>query len=158
MPDHYSTCIEYPVPCPEGCKKHIKRKNLYRHMAKCPMGQVECPFAHAGCDKELKKKDLEKHLKKEVHSHLLLFLGSLEQLRLNVNTINANLSELCVEQLQDKREAQILREKLTQVNTHIQNLQTIQDKDKYRVGIMFLVLFGWLGLLSLIVYAVYRLL
>lgn len=122
------------------------------------MGPAECPFAHAGCDKLLKKKDLEKHLKKEVHSHLLLFLGPLERLRLNVTTVSANLSELCAEQLQAKGEVQILRENLEQMNTDIQNLQTIQDKDRYQDGMLFLVLFGWLGLLSLIVYVVYRLL
>ena len=144
MSGHYSTCVEYPVPCPEGCSQRMKRKSLERHKIKCPMGQVKCPFSHAGCNKPLNRKDLKNHLKNEVHSHLLLFLGPLEQVRLSVNetratantlsvsvnTINTNLSELRAEQLQAKGAAQRYRERLTRVTTDVQNLYTEQFQAK----------------------------
>ena len=50
LTNHYLTCLEYQVPCPNNCNVNLKRKLLDSHLElECPNMVVECPYKKYGC-------------------------------------------------------------------------------------------------------------
>ena len=69
--EHSSTCIKYPVPCPNKCSMFIAREHLPHHLDnECELCIVECEFRYAGCTVRCPKKDLSSHLKSDLCAHL----------------------------------------------------------------------------------------
>ncbi len=74
---HYSSCVKFPVPCPNKCKtQSVERGKVKEHLSECPQQLVDCEFVHVGCIEKVKRKNLPKHLELNIHTHLLLVSAS----------------------------------------------------------------------------------
>ena len=59
---HYTTCGDFPLSCPTGCGKKIKRRNMERHLStKCPEEYISCKYVMFGCDTAVKRREKETH-------------------------------------------------------------------------------------------------
>ncbi|CAI8000650.1 TNF receptor-associated factor 4, partial [Geodia barretti] len=70
---HYYECDDFPVTCPNKCRKdHFKRHALYKHVKdECPLTEIDCPLHYAGCEVRLPRKDMPEHMTDTV-THLTL--------------------------------------------------------------------------------------
>ena len=67
---HYTICTSFPLPCPAGCRKTVKRGDMKHHLATCEEELVACEYSQMGCDLVIKRKDLNKHLQDEKDGHM----------------------------------------------------------------------------------------
>ena len=73
--EHYQTCPEMEVTCPNHCGRFdkIKRKLLESHLSiDCPLNEITCEYARFGCTTSVKRRDMSAHSEREVHKHLAL--------------------------------------------------------------------------------------
>ena len=86
LTNHYLTCLEYQVSCPNNCSVDLKRKLLDSHLElECPNMVVECPYKKYGCGQEVLRRDLEEHKKTNQIQHLestsIFAIREMEQLK-----------------------------------------------------------------------------
>ena len=95
---HYSTCSQYPVDCPNGCKMpRVQRKEVKDHMEnKCLLRMVKCEFDYVGCKGEYKATDESQHMAEKTAHHLSL----LSTYCCNLSAENESLRNICY-QLQE---------------------------------------------------------
>ena len=80
---HSTTCAhgDFPLSCPAGCGKKIKRRNMESHLStECPEEYISCKYVMFGCDTAVKRREKETHfsnntfhLKKSMESQLAMF-------------------------------------------------------------------------------------
>ena len=102
--EHFSTCTQYPVPCPNecGCLDEMPRCDIQTHVTEeCPLQSVECEFKWAGCQYTSLRKDLQQHNNDSQLKHMSLLAKECKELK------NEN------QQL--KKENQVLRQELAEV-------------------------------------------
>ena len=59
---HYTTCGDFPLSCPAGCGKTIKRRNMESHLStECPEEYISCKYVMFGCDTAVKRREKETH-------------------------------------------------------------------------------------------------
>ena len=59
---HYTTCGDFPLSCPAGCGKKIKRRNMESHLStECPEEYISCKYVMFGCDTAVKRREKETH-------------------------------------------------------------------------------------------------
>ena len=59
---HYATCGDFPLSCPTGCGKKIKRRNMESHLStECPEEYISCKYVMFGCDTAVKRREKETH-------------------------------------------------------------------------------------------------
>ena len=59
---HYTTCGDFPLSCPAGCRKKIKRRNMESHLStECPEEYISCKYVMFGCDTAVKRREKETH-------------------------------------------------------------------------------------------------
>ena len=85
---HYTICTFFPLPCPAGCRKTVKRGDMKHHLAICEEELVACKYSQMGCDLVIKRKDHNKHLQDEKDGHL-------EKALVTVNGLSMALSRSC---------------------------------------------------------------
>ena len=85
---HYTICSSFPLPCPAGCRKTVKRGDMKHHLATCEEELVACEYFQIGCDSVINRKDLKKHLQDEKDSHL-------EKAMNNISKVTMALSRSC---------------------------------------------------------------
>ena len=91
---HYSGCPAYPLTCPNKCgATGVKRKDMDDHRSKCPLEQVECPFAETGCGGMTCRRQFDEHLATSQQQHLLLMLGAYKEVKSNLQGTEAKLKE-----------------------------------------------------------------
>ena len=57
MNPHLKDCVEFPLPCPNGCSREgedevreVKRKDIPVHLDNhCPLHKVQCSYWDHGC-------------------------------------------------------------------------------------------------------------
>ena len=70
LENHYKSCLEFPLVCPNECLKSIIRKEIESHLEKeCPNTLVSCPYKEMGCEIAVKRCELEEHKRKFESSH-----------------------------------------------------------------------------------------
>ena len=102
LPQHWDTCAQYPVDCPQNCGTAVVRAQLNYHLkCDCPMVVVDCKFAYVGCNVTLPRKDMKDHIDKGVKDHLELMSDYCVQLqelnrkeKLNSATLESRVAEL----------------------------------------------------------------
>ena len=78
---HYTTCGDFPLSCPTGCGKKIKRRNMESHLStECPEEYISCKYVMFGCDTAVKRREKETHFsdkalhfEKSMESQLAMF-------------------------------------------------------------------------------------
>ena len=78
---HYTTCGDFPLSCPAGCGKTIKRRNMESHLStECPGEYISCKYVIFGCDRAVKRREKETHFsdkalhfEKSMESQLAMF-------------------------------------------------------------------------------------
>ena len=78
---HYTTCGDFPLSCPTGCGKKIKRRNMESHLStECPEEYISCKYIMFGCDTAVKRREKETHFsdkafhfEKSMESQLAMF-------------------------------------------------------------------------------------
>ena len=78
---HYTTCGDFPLSCPTGCGKKIKRRNMERHLStECTEEYISCKYVMFGCDTAVKRREKETHFsdkafhfEKSMESQLAMF-------------------------------------------------------------------------------------
>eukprot|EP01022_Parablepharisma_sp_SALTPOND_P027965 TRINITY_DN687_c0_g1_i2.p1 TRINITY_DN687_c0_g1~~TRINITY_DN687_c0_g1_i2.p1 ORF type:complete len:409 (+),score=4.97 TRINITY_DN687_c0_g1_i2:167-1228(+) len=79
---HNDTCPYALVPCPNGCRKMILRKDFDHHLTNmCKTKQMHCRYAEVGCTAKVRRKDLAKHEDEEKGLHLELIWEYLQKLK-----------------------------------------------------------------------------
>ena len=84
---HYTICTSFPLPCPAGCRKTVKRGDMKHHLTTCEEELVACEYSQIGCDLVIKRKDLNKHLQDEKDGHLAKAMNSTSMLNMVVAKI-----------------------------------------------------------------------
>ena len=79
---HYTICTSFPLPCPAGCRKTVKRGDMKHHLATCEEELVACEYSQIGCDSVLKRTNLNKHLQDEKDGHLAKAMNNISMLNM----------------------------------------------------------------------------
>ena len=80
---HFSSCPQFPIPCPLDCQETIARCEIERHVAAdgtCPNTKIKCSYAGIGCTFDGKRNDMDRHKKEELHHHLDLSLTKINEM------------------------------------------------------------------------------
>ena len=125
---HLHECVFCPIDCPNRCERgKIERCNLRKHIAECPMQDVECMFEPVGCRKgnPLPRREIKFHLNQDVHQHLILLAKSTLKMR---EEFGATISALRLSQNEVlKEKSEIIHSKkqeLTKLEQDIKSLET----------------------------------
>ena len=79
--NHYTTCDQYPLKCPNKCgEKTIKRCDIPSHRKQCPLEPLSCPFKNVGCSSEIPQRDMDSHCHTNMQTHLLMMARSHDEL------------------------------------------------------------------------------
>ena len=72
MEEHYSLCERFPVVCPSGCERLVRRSDLEDHQRReCVNRRVACLFSSVGCEVQLRQEEYEQHLQECKEKHLV---------------------------------------------------------------------------------------
>lgn len=78
--EHDGTCPFKLLPCKQGCKASILRKDMENHCSTiCPNKVVSCPFNKVGCAAVVTQGSLNQHFNDSIASHLLNVLQVLQK-------------------------------------------------------------------------------
>ena len=151
--EHYDSCSEYPIECPEGCTALVKRGKIDDHKTECPLEAIQCPYSAAGCEVPLLREDLDEHLANGAHQHLSMITRPFLQMKAQLETISGSVSELCAkvvtlevdvhqmrrekqrEMHQNQREVHQIQREMHQIQWEMhQTKQEMQEKLKKRDG------------------------
>ena len=87
--DHFTTCEEFPFPCPNGCGNDAVRRNkMAEHLDICSKQVVHCVYKSLGCKEVLPRDKIEGHLCSCAEAHSKLALE-------RVMELSAQMSEMC---------------------------------------------------------------
>ena len=87
--DHFTTCEEYPFPCPNGCGIGVvRRKQMAEHLEICTKQEIRCVYQSLGCKAVLPRDEMEPHVSSNVEAHSRLTLDRVVEL-------SALVSEMC---------------------------------------------------------------
>ena len=110
---HFSVCPSYPVKCPNNCgQRGIKRSEVNKHEAQCPLKPMVCPFQDAGCRVQLVLKDYNDHMMTNTQQHLDMVTSSFDSL---------------------KSRAESAEKELRVARTEVQNLQKLEETGKVQM-------------------------
>ena len=87
MNPHLKDCMEFPLPCPNGCSREgkdgvreLKRKDIPIHLDNhCPLHKVQCSYWDHGCKKEMERRDTDTHEREFLHIHFKLYITYMNQ-------------------------------------------------------------------------------
>eukprot|EP00118_Oscarella_pearsei_P022713 m.265592 g.265592 ORF g.265592 m.265592 type:complete len:313 (+) comp40489_c0_seq1:704-1642(+) len=69
LQEHYSSCIEKPIPC-LFCTEEFQRGKMVKHtFADCPKVTIQCSYAEFGCKFRCERALLDDHLKNAAVDH-----------------------------------------------------------------------------------------
>ena len=80
MNPHLKDCVEFPLPCPNGCSREgedgvreLKRKDIPVHLDNnCPLHKVQCSYWDHGCKEEMERRHTDTHEREFLHIHFKL--------------------------------------------------------------------------------------
>lgn len=130
---HESHCKFKPVPCPL-CTEEVLRGQLASHVASaCPEREAQCPFSSIGCQLTLTQRKVEEHLEGCGTSHLLLFLGALQEqkdmLRVLIRAQAAQQENREKEREQERETLRNLAREVAEFGKRIDRLEEQQQGD-----------------------------
>ena len=98
LPNHYPTCSEYPVSCPNNCGEDgIVLQNIEGHLKEYPEQKVKCPYNNLGCQILTKRRILETHMETSKDQHLKLTIDRVCQLTSIIMDMSLDTSnKLCL--------------------------------------------------------------
>ena len=96
--NHYPTCSEYPISCPNRCGENgIVLRNMESHLEECPEQKVACPYSNLGCKTLTKRRVLETHMEASKDQHLKLTMDRVCQLTSIIMEMSLDTSnKLCL--------------------------------------------------------------
>ncbi|CAI8000654.1 TNF receptor-associated factor 4, partial [Geodia barretti] len=110
---HYYECDNFPVTCPNKCRKDpFKRHALYKHVKdECPLTEIDCPLHYAGCEVRLPRKDMPEHMT-DTATHLTLLATVIQSLLKENHELRKQNELLKDKQNATEKEVEILKETL----------------------------------------------
>ena len=86
MNPHLKDCVEFPLPCPNGCSREgedgvreLKRKDIPVHLDNhCPLHKVQCSYWDHGCKEEMERRHTDTHEREFLHIHFKLSMTNLQ--------------------------------------------------------------------------------
>ena len=86
MNPHLKDCVEFPLPCPNGCSREgedgvreLKRKHIPVHLDNhCPLHKVQCSYWDHGCKEEMERRHTDTHEREFLHIHFKLSMTNLQ--------------------------------------------------------------------------------
>ena len=86
MNPHLKDCVEFPLPCPNGCSREgedgvreLKRKDIPVHLDNlCPLHKVQCSYWDHGCKEEMERRHTDTHEREFLHIHFKLSMTDLQ--------------------------------------------------------------------------------
>ena len=86
MNPHLKDCVEFPLPCPNGCSREgedgvreTKRKDIPVHLDNhCPLHKVQCSYWDHGCKEEMERRHADTHEREFLHIHFKLSMTNLQ--------------------------------------------------------------------------------
>ena len=101
------------MKCPNNCgQRGIKRSEVNKHEAQCPLKPMVCPFQDAGCRVQLVLKDYNDHMMTNTQQHLDMVTSSFDSL---------------------KSRAESAEKELRVARTEVQNLQKLEESGKVQM-------------------------
>lgn len=117
--DHFPTCPDYPVPCPNKCPdRTVPRSQLEDHVKnKCQYQEnVSCAVSFAGCQDKLQRKNIPAHLEKNIASHIIMMSAAFVEFKKEVeDKIEALPSEMAPKNIE--------------IDTNIEEFLTSKDQE-----------------------------
>ena len=99
------------MPCPNGCKLYVKRKDLKFHNGECPCVQVSCPYRVFGCGDRFLRGIKEQKMKDDAYIHLALLAKHQSELTKRFIEIEKKIDEI-LDQDNRKNEANTNRDRI----------------------------------------------
>ena len=117
MNPHLKDCVEFPLPCPNGCSREgedgvreLKRKDIPVHLDNhCPLHKVQCSYWDHGCKEEMERRHTDTHEREFLHIHFKLSMTDMNQSvhRLQHGLIIANERVAILEKQNSDKDIQI---------------------------------------------------
>ena len=87
MNPHLKDCVEFPLPCPNGCSREgedgvreLKRKDIPVHLDNhCPLHKVQCSYWDHGCKEEMERRHTDTHEREFLHIHFKLSMTDMNE-------------------------------------------------------------------------------
>ena len=126
---HLKDCVEFPLPCPNGCSREgedgvreLKRKDIPVHLDNhCPLHKVQCSYWDHGCKEEMERRHTDTHEREFLHIHFKL---SITDMNKSVQRLKHELSiandKIAVQELQ----VAVLEKQNSDKDTQIASLTT----------------------------------
>ena len=94
--EHYASCPEFPLPCPNNCIRlqKIKRKDMKDHRSQCSWEPVQCLFEEVGCKEKLVRREMKQHMSANQQQHLLMVLEAYKEIKQENKEMKKDLQEL----------------------------------------------------------------
>lgn len=114
---HAATCEAFPVECPNGCGKILKRGEVKYHCyAECPEQTVPCEFTHFGCIHRHLRANATEHETENAGGHVKLVASAVEDLQRTTSEqameIKAMRAEMDAMRLAHARDTALMRAEL----------------------------------------------
>ena len=113
MNPHLKDCVEFPLPCPNGCSREgedgvreLKRKDIPVHLDNhCPLHKVQCSYWDHGCKEEVERRHTDTHEREFLHIHFKLSITDMNQkhhesIQLMQHELNIANKKIAVQELQ----------------------------------------------------------
>ena len=109
MNPHLKDCVEFPLPCPNGCSREgedgvreLKRKDIPVHLDNhCPLHKVQCSYWDHGCKEEMERRHTDTHEREFLHIHFKLSMTDMnESVQLLKHELSIANEKIAVQELQ----------------------------------------------------------
>ena len=101
---HYSSCLAYPIDCPNGCgERNLPRNKLQEHLEKCPNQLVDCDFKPVGCTIRRSKATMSGHLDMNTNFHMRLLCRAVSENRAKLETVDELEKQVATLQEENKK-------------------------------------------------------
>ena len=138
---HAAVCDQYPVQCPNGCGKIIRRGEVKYHCyAECPEQTVPCALSNFGCIARHLRADAPKHMAENAPGHVSLIAEAVDKLRTKTEEqslqIQAMRAEMDAMRLAHARDTALMRAEIDSMRSlHAAEALTTQSElDGLREG------------------------
>ena len=122
---HFPSCDEYPVDCPNECSIDcIPRSLLKAHLKdECPLEEASCDYVSVGCSVRRKREEMYRHLETASQYHNSLLLKEFVQVKADLLKHNQEY-EIEREQVRAKNKDLSSRITLAEVQNSVVNEET----------------------------------
>ena len=98
LEQHFKFCLEYPIPCSNGCGVFLNRNQLSQHKSICLLEVITCPYNKYGCNAvPMLRRELLAHKKEFYIEHQDMSLNEIQELNEEISQLHKEKHDLYCE-------------------------------------------------------------